>query len=334
MDTTRIFDYPAPADMVRFREGTGQRYLLTVDTEEEFDWTKPLAESGHRMDSVPRLRKFQQFCETPGVVPVYLVDYPVATSEMAIELLSGPIAEGKAEIGVQLHPWVNPPHTEVVNQFNSFAGNLPFELERAKFLKLHDTIARNFGAQPLIYRAGRYGLGPNTAQILREAGIAIDTSVRSNFDYSAGDGPNYSHLPLLPWWVGKGRNLLELPLTTVFVGVLRRYGKGLYPKLSRFPRLRGLIALFGLLERIPLTPEGVTIEEALRAVDIAVDDGLPMLILSFHSPSICPGYTPYVRDEYDLDRLYDWWRMIFQRLAERGVTPTSVKAIMDSVELA
>ena len=330
----RIYDYPAPSEIVRFREGMGQKFLLTVDTEEEFDWTKPLAQTGHRIDSVPRLRKFQQFCEGFGIVPIYLVDYPIATSDLAAELLRGPIAEGKAEIGVQLHPWVSPPHEEDVNQFNSFSGNLPFELERAKFLKLHETIVRNFGAQPLIYRAGRYGLGPNTAHILREAGIAIDTSVRSNFDYSAGGGPNYRDLPLMPWWVGKSRDLMELPLTTVFAGLLQRHGKWLYPQLSRFPKLRGLMALLGVLERIPLTPEGVTIEEALRAVDIAVADALPVIILSFHSPSLSPGFTPYVRDEYDLDLLYDWWRKVFERLYERGVTASSVKDIMHSVELA
>ena len=67
---TRIYDHPAGSELVRFHEGVGQRFLLTVDTEEEFDWTQPLAHSGHRVDSVPRLRKFQQFCEGCGVVPV------------------------------------------------------------------------------------------------------------------------------------------------------------------------------------------------------------------------------------------------------------------------
>ena len=335
MSQANILDPEYARKPARFKAGFGQRYLLTVDTEEDFDWGKPLSRTTHRIDSVARLRKFQQFCEGRGVVPVYLVDYPIATSPLAIELLKEALAEGRAEIGVQLHPWVSPPNDEDVTQFNSFSGNLPPYLERAKLLKLHETILRNFGQAPLIYRAGRYGIGPNTAAILREAGIAIDTSVRARFDYSETGGPNFRDLPLLPWWVGgEPGTLLELPLTTVFTGLLRYFGPLIYPRTWRVPRLRGVLSRLGLLERIPLTPEGVTVREALRGVDIAVAQGLPVLVLSFHSPSLHPGHTPYVRSEADLDDLYDWWRIIFARLGERGVLPTSVREIMGALELA
>jgi hypothetical protein len=42
---------------------------------------------------------------------------------------------------------------------------------------------------------------------------------------------------------------MEMPLTTVFSGLLRHYGQWLYPKLSKVDRLRGAMARFGLLER-------------------------------------------------------------------------------------
>ena len=325
-----IFDPPAAVDMVRFAPGTGPRFLLTVDTEEEFDWDKPLERTGHSLDSVLWLRKFQQFCEGFGVVPVYLVDYPIATSPLAAEVLREALAAGRAEIGVQLHPWVNPPHDEEVNEFNSFAGNLPFALEQAKFMRLRDCIEQNFGQTPQIYRAGRYGLGANTGKILKEAGVAIDSSVRARFDYSASGGPNYRDLPVRPWWVGAAGSLMELPLTTVYWGMLRQFGGWLYPRMWRFPQLRGALARIGLLDRIPLTPEGVTIKEAIRGIDIALDEGLPVLVFSFHSPSLFPGYTPYVRNVDDLDALYDWWRQVFTYLASRQVTPTTVAQIIQS----
>jgi hypothetical protein len=127
---------------------------------------------------------------------------------------------------------------------------------------------------------------------------------------------------------------MELPLTTVYWGPLRQLGPWLYPQMWRAPRLRGLLSRIGLLERIPLTPEGVTLEEAIRGIDIALDDGLPVLVFSFHSPSLAPGYTPYVRNEDDLDALYDWWRGAFGYLARRGVRPTSVKELVGAVALA
>lgn len=333
-DRPDIRNVPGPGDLVNFAPGFGPRFLVTVDTEEEFDWAKPFERFGHGLSHVPGLARFQALCENVGVAPIYLVDYPVACDPRLNGVLGQAIMHGRAEIGIQLHPWVNPPHEEEVNQHNSFAGNLPYELERAKFMELHDTIERNFGVKPLIYRAGRYGTGPNTAAILKEAGIAIDTSVRSRFDYSGWGGPDYSHLGLRPWWVDEERTLMELPLTSVFAGGLRNWGQKLFPAVSRMGRMQGLMARLRLLDRIPLTPEGVTIAEALRAVDLAVAAQLPVVVLSFHSPSLSPGYTPYVRTPQDLDRMYDWWRAVFSRLIAARVKPTSVKEIMASVVLA
>lgn len=330
----RITDGPAPADMVRFKAGFGQRFVVTVDTEEEFDWTRPIERAAHTVQTVTRLARFQEFCEGQGVCPIYLVDYPIMASPAAVDILRGAVQDGKAEVGVQLHPWVNPPHDEDVNEINSFAGNLPKELERQKFRTLRDCIERKIGAPPLIYRAGRYGVGPHTADILSQGGIAIDTSVRARFDYSAGGGPNFRDLPVRPWWIDRHAGLMELPLTTVYWGLLRQLGGWLHARMWRVPRLRGAFARFGLLERIPLTPEGVTVDEALRGIDIAIDEGLPVLVFSFHSPSLAPGFTPYVRSEDDLDAFYAWWRTVFACLSRRGVAPTRVSELIAAVELA
>lgn len=327
---TNLLHPPARSAIARFRDDS-PRFILTVDTEEEFDWDKPLSREGHGMQHVSRLAKFQQFCEGEGVVPIYLVDWPIANSKVAADILREPLADGRAEIGVQLHPWVNPPFSEEVTEHNSFAGNLPHDLEEEKFSRLRDKIEQTFDVAPLIYRAGRYGLGPNTAQILQRNGIAVDSSVRSKFDYSSAGGPNYRHHTLNPYWADGEHTLLELPLTTVFWGMLRRQGNAIYPRLWRMPSLRGLLAKAGMMERIPLTPEGVSVEEAIRGIDMALDDNLPVLVFSFHSPSLHPGHTPYVQDERDLDELYDWWRRVFAYLQMRNVKASSVKDIMQAV---
>ena len=322
---------PGPEMTARFAPGFGQRVLLTVDTEEEFDWDGPFTLAEHGLDHVPRIGEFQHFCEGLGVVPVYLVDWPIASSQAAVELLADAVRAGRAEIGIQLHPWVNPPHEEELTPYNSYAGNLPPKLERAKFMTLRDRIEQAFGSAPRIYRAGRYGLGPATTDLLKDAGVAIDSSVRANFDYRAGHGPDYRAHPLQPYWVDAECRLLELPLTTVWWGMLRRQGRWVYPLAARVPRLQGIMARLGLLERIALTPEGVTKEEALRGIDMALDDGLPLLVLSFHSPSLAPGHTPYVRDQDDLARLYDWLRGVYGYLDRRGVRPTTVAEIIAAV---
>ena len=326
-----MLEPPPPSSRATFAEGFGQRTLLTVDTEEEFDWNAPFSATGYGLEHVPRLGKFQEFCEEIGVSPVYLVDWPIVTSDAAVEVLGDAVQRGKAEVGIQLHPWVNPPQTEEVSASNSYAGNLPHELEREKFTRLRDEIEQRFETKPMIYRAGRYGLGTDSAAMLKDAGVAIDTSVRSLFDYSAGHGPDYSRHPLWPYWVGRERKLLELPVTSVYWGMLRKQGRPLQRLARKMPQLGGILAKLAMLERIALTPEGVTAEEALRGIDMAVDDGLPLLVLSFHSPSLEPGHTPYVRTEEDLEALYDWFRRIYTYCDMLGVRPTTVAEIDRSV---
>ena len=329
-----IAERPAVPRFVDF-PGPGQpRFLVTIDTEEEFEWGAPLRRDGHGTASIAAFARFQLFCEGFGVVPVFLIDYPIATAPETAEVLGPAIAAGKVEIGIHLHPWVNPPFDEDVCEFNSFAGNLAAPLEREKFRVLHEAIVTNLGVVPAIYRAGRYGVGPNSAAMLREAGVTIDSSVRPLFDYSATGGPDFSAHPGRPYWLDREGGLLELPVTSVFDGALRRWGSRLYPALCRIPRLRGVAARMGLLERIPLSPEGTTAAEAIRAIDAGLAQGLPLLVFSFHSPSLAPGHTPYVRDAADLEAFYAWWRQIFTHLARRGAEPTDVRELTRTLALA
>ena len=114
--------------------------------------------------------------------------------------------------------------------------------------------------------------------------------------------------------------------------MLRRQGPWIYPALSKLGAMRAVLSRLGLLERVPLTPEGVTVDEAICGIDIAVDDGLPLLVLSFHSPSLRAGHTPYVRSDDDVDSLYDWLRRVFAYLELRQVAPTTVREIMAAVQ--
>lgn len=323
-------DLPPPdGAYLKLPESFGRRVAVFVDTEEEFDWSKPHSReerSTRAGESLPivhrRLRGY-------GVDPVYLLDHPIATDPRCVATLREFQERGECTIGTQLHPWVNPPFEEEVNAANSFPGNLPRELERAKLARLTDTIEAAFGARPIVYRAGRYGVGANTAALLAELGYRIDVSVRSLFDYSGEGGPDFSHIRPLPYRVGA--NLLEVPLTSAYVGALRNTGGDLYQAAGKVPRLRGLLARSRLLSRVALTPEGMPLAEVLEAVDRLIDDGLQLFSISFHSPSVEPGNTPYVRDAKDLERFYAWWDGIFDLFGRRGIAPASMAEVQGAL---
>jgi hypothetical protein len=319
---------PPASRRAAFPPDFGQRVLLTVDTEEEFDWRAPFQRDGYGLSHVAAIPRFQSICEAIGAQPVYLVDWPIVTDPRAVEIISDAVQRGTAEVGVQLHPWVNPPFDEEVSVHNSFPGNLSPALEAAKFTRLRDAIEAAFGSPPLIYRAGRYGLGPQTSQLLQSAGIKIDTSVRSLFDYSSQGGPDYSHHPLAPYWVDDTRQLLELPVTSAYLGPLRRMGPMIHRAQRHIPAFFSGLSRFKLLERIALTPEGVSAAEALRGIDVALASGVPVLVLSFHSPSLAPGHTPYAATEAKVEALYQWFEQIYAEFARRGVRSVTVREVI------
>jgi hypothetical protein len=85
---------------------------------------------------------------------------------------------------------------------------------------------------------------------------------------------------------------------------------------------------FKLLERIALTPEGFSAAEALRGVDVALASGIPVLVLSFHSPSLAPGHTPYAATEAKVEALYQWFEEIYAELDRRGVRSVTVREVI------
>lgn len=326
--------YPDETAQIALVADERPRFWVTIDTEEDFDWSAPFARTGFRLDSVPALAECQGFFERAGVAPIYLVDWPIVQDDRAVDILGRAQRAGHCDVGAQLHPWVTPPHDEDVSERNSYTGNLPPDLQRAKMTALRDGITRRFGVAPTVYRAGRYGLGPDTATMLAELGFRCDTSVRAGFDYRKGHGPDYRSAPLRPWWVETGQGaVLELPVTTVFGGFLGAAGQGLYHRIARNGMHAGAaLARLGLVERIALTPEGIPAERACRAIDIALDQGLPILNFSFHSPSLRPGNTPYVRTDSDLDIFYRWWDMVLGHLARRDVAAIDTTGILAMAE--
>lgn len=277
---------------------------IVVDTEEEFDWSRPFSRDNVSTRAIPAQARAHRIYDRFAIVPTYVVDYPVATDPAAIAFLRGLKEAGKAEIGAHLHPWVTPPHLEQVNARNSYHCNLPPELERAKLAALTEAITAGFGARPAIFKAGRYGYGPATGRILADLGYQVDCSFVPHTDLSSDGGPDFRGRPDRPHWLPEG--LLEVPLSVGFLGALPALGErtaALFDsRAAARLRIPGALARSGLVARSRLSPEGTPPDEQCRLIAAMIARGHRTFSLTYHSPSLAPGHTPYVRDEADLDR--------------------------------
>src|SRR5215468_3716269 len=293
--TWKTIDWPA---------GHPPLVVVVVDTEAEFDWVRQQSRQAMGVTSVKSLLQMQRIFERYEVRPTYVLDYPVSSTPEAYEVIRDFHRAGACEIGAHLQPWDNPPFVEPKTDENSYPGNLPFELEREKLAQLSRTIQENVGVRPRIYKAGRYGVGRATARILAELGYEIDLSVVPGTDLSRKLGPDFTHCRADPYWFGADPALLEIPLSIGYTGLLADTGAMAYA-LTMNERLKalhvpGVLARLRLIERISLTPEGVSFEEQRRLTRVLLRKGHRVFNFTYHSPSLVPGNTPYVKNEADL----------------------------------
>jgi len=311
----------------------GPYLLVIVDAEEEFDWAT-FSSTATAVRSMKAQEKAQRLFAEYHVKPTYVVDFPVASQAEGYRPLQEFLADGACHIGAQLHPWVNPPIEEQIGEHNSFPCNLPPALELEKLRRLTGEIEANLRVKPIVYRAGRYGAGPNTAEILTSLGYQIDCSVLPWTDLRPGHGPDFRRSGNKPYWFGRELNILEIPVTVAFLGLLAPVGATIYPHIAapigRSLKLQAIAARLRLLDRIRLTPEGISLSEAKRLTwSLLQRERHRIFVLSYHSPSLEPGNTPYVRSHADLTSFLSWIKeylaFFFHEVGGKPATPQSIR---------
>ncbi|WP_374944363.1 polysaccharide deacetylase family protein [Sphingomonas sp.] len=327
--TARTHPYRVPAarddERVVWPAPFGTRFIVFVDVEEEFDWRRPLSRENRGTTAMAAFPDAHRRFADEGVALACMVDHPVAADARAVDMLRRAVEDGRSSIGAQLHAWVTPPFDEALTPANTYPGNLPPALEAAKLDTMTAALIAAFGRAPLAYRAGRYGIGPHTLPLLAARGYRIDTSMRARYDYRADGGPDFGAIGNVAF-VREG--MIELPLTTVYTGAARRFGPRLHAAAGTIRHARGVLARTGLLSRVALTPEDMPIADAREAVSVAAGEGTRLLVLSFHSPSLAPGHTPYVRDAADLAQFHGWWTAMFAHLRHHGIAPATLDEVL------
>ena len=309
---TRLPSIMMPAsteDIVRFPRQSSPKVICIVDAEEEFDWNAPFAASNNSVTTIAAQSKAQAIFRRFNIIPTYAVDYPVASQERGYRPLLEFLQDGHCEIGAQLHPWVTPPHDEIPGEQNSFACNLPLDLQYRKIGSLTSIIRQNFNINPKVFRTGRYGAGPDTPRLLEEFGYRIDCSVLPGPRITEFS-PDYSGAPSGPYWLGPERKILEIPVTAGLTGPMRYFeetaNRSFTSSLSKRARLPAILSRVGVLNRVRISPEGYSLEDAKNLSRTLLRAGQRVFAISYHSPSLEPGKTPYTRSQQDVERFLYW----------------------------
>jgi hypothetical protein len=314
--------------------------LAVVHTEEEFDWSAPFDRRCTRVNHLKEIGRVQEIFTRLGVHATYAVTFPVADDDRGSARLQSALDGCRATIGTHLHPWVNPPFAELLSAANSYPGNLPQELEREKLHRLDERIAASFGQRSCVYLAGRHGFGPHTLPLLQELGYRLDLSGLALTDLSADGGPDYSALGNDPSWEGVP-GLLRIPHSVAYAGrICHRGWPGWAVRSAQLAGggLAGAMTALRLVRRLRLSPEGSDLAQlkvcasALQAIDCRV------FVFSFHSPSVVPGFTPYVRDRDDLQdflrRIEGFLRFFRDEMGGRFTSPEHLLARWQPVPAA
>lgn len=315
--------FPAPAP-VRAR-AAAPACTVAIDAEEDFDWRRPLPDTHYSTAAMRHTEPLHAILGAYGIVPAYLVTYPVLQDEDAVRSLRRRAEHGECVLGLQLHPWVTPPFdggaapgpSARAGIASSFAGNLAPGVEERKLVTLQRRFVACFGAAPRLFRAGRYGLGPATPALLEKHGIEIDLSLAPRTSFAAQGGPDFSGFDCGLFWFGQARRLLEIPLCRSIIGWGGALGRRAYARLSR-PAFAALASRLRWAERVTLSPEGNDAAAMRRLVRCLRARGQSILALSFHSTSLGIGRNPYVQSRAELHGFYDRLSATLDGMARAG----------------
>ena len=301
---------------------TGKAKLsVVIHTEEEFDWNGGFFASNNQVTHGKELTTFCEKLIALGANIVFAMDYAFVSSEQGQEVIQHFKTHypTHVEFAAHLHPWVNPPYADEDNvpEHDSYPGNLPPDIEKAKLADLTDRIASLSGYRPTTYLAGRYGIGKNSHKILNELGYKVDLSITPFTDYGYQEGPDFSKYNNDEVMID---GIRCIPHSTGFVSYLTRFTDYLNRKAGHLDKLNNnllgkiLLKLLGV-RKVRLSPEGFSSKDMSTLSDSLSRIGVKHLIFSFHSSTVKAGITPYTQDK---DALRDFEHSAMEYLGSQN----------------
>ena len=273
-------------------------FVLSVDTEEEWDWDTEFPQYNVQVENVQAIEEFQQVCNYIGIRPTYFVDYPVVDNPQSVEVLKSIDKSGQCEIGAHLHPWCNPPMTSENDEWASHVVNLPIDLVEQKLVNLLGKLRDSFGSEICSFRTGRWGINAAVMGLLIKHGIKVDSSV---YPFYRNQYFNCDEAPVEPYWPDLANplkadsqdqqlSIFEVPVSVGFnhtqFDLCERVHKLASTSLLSFLRVPGIFWQLKLLRKIYLSPELSSAADMQTLIKILLKRKAPVIHMNLHSSSL------------------------------------------------
>jgi hypothetical protein len=281
-------------------------FLLSVDTEEEWEWDGPFPESDFSVENLHMLPSFQAFCEEKNLRPCYFVDYAAAIGMQQQTAFLERAYKGKCELGAHLHPWANPPFFGKATEESSHVLNLPLSQVEEKLDVLLDVFSSKLAYAPKAFRTGRWGISEDILYLLYLRGFDIDSSV---YPFYRNDYFDCHGSPLTPYWpdtnnvlaTGSQRNILEVPVTVGFNRTPFKSAAKIHDVAQKpiFNSLKSTAILWHskMLRKIYFSPEVASSEDMITLADSAIRNGQLCLHMYFHSSNLIKNSTGFLQSD-------------------------------------
>jgi peptidoglycan/xylan/chitin deacetylase (PgdA/CDA1 family) len=277
------------------------QFILSVDTEEEWDWSGSFPYKDFSINNVFEIPAFQLYCEELGIKPTYLVDHAMSNNIESAAILKE-LPRKHCEIGAHLHPWVNPPFTEKTTEFLSHVINLPIDIVEAKLVELISNIQTNIGVKPTSFRTGRWGINGAVIELLAKYGFEVDSSIyplyHNNY-FSCEAAPTGHYKPNLENTniddSNQTHDILEIPVSCGFNRSNYSLSQKMHKTFEKRPfswlKINGVLWHTLLLRKIYLSPELCTSKDMNRLIDNKLKNGDTCFHMYLHSSSLLDNVT-------------------------------------------
>lgn len=291
-------------------------FIITIDTEGDDLWTYKCTRYGLKEITVTNaagLERFQLLCEKYRFIPTWLVNYEMSQAEAFQELGKNAVLQKKAEIGMHIHAWNNPPieHLPFNPKGNHpYLGEYPRKLQWEKMRYLKEMLENTFQCPITSFRGGRWYLDEFVLKCLRKLNFLADCSVTPGISWGENIGnhmygTNYSEDRFKGIYQLSGKNI-------------HKSGKsGIYEVPPTILTKTQILPFQIEIKREWLRPNGQNLKEMLWIADkISKDKNIDYLEFMIHSSELYPGTNPTFRTKKSIEMLYKDMDILFQEIGK------------------